>query len=192
MSPNFDSFGRVDRHQRHSVSPEIALEDLFEHTCPEVSLLAFGNGKSYGDSCHNDTGVLIPMRSNRAILGFDPDTGILSAEAGATLEEIIAHAAPFGFFPAVTPGTRFVTLGGAIAKGEEAHLGTCMFEQVFQGDFRRNAMPLMPVDASETVEVRAHHTKLPAIISAAPTTTNIWLRQSVAMNTTGSSCISRR
>lgn len=125
MSPNFDSFGRVDRHQRHSVSPEIALEDLFEHTCPEVSLLAFGNGKSYGDSCHNDTGVLIPMRSNRAILGFDLDTGILSAEAGATLEEIIAHAAPFGFFPAVTPGTRFVTLGGAIANdvhGKNHHL----------------------------------------------------------------------
>ena len=44
-----------------------------------------------------------------------PQTGLLEAEAGTLLSDIIAHAAPYGFFPQVVPGTQFVTLGGAIA-----------------------------------------------------------------------------
>lgn len=111
----FDSFGRIDRHKRRGLAPDIAVDNLERHQGPEVSLLAFGNGKSYGDSCHNDTGLLIPMREHDAVLGFDPERGILTAEAGATLEQLIAHAAPHGYFLPVTPGTRFVTLGGAIA-----------------------------------------------------------------------------
>lgn len=111
----FDSFGRIDRHKRRGLSPDIAVDNLERHQGPEVSLLAFGNGKSYGDSCHNDTGLLIPMREHDAVLSFDPTSGTLTAEAGATLEQLIAHAAPHGYFLPVTPGTRFVTLGGAIA-----------------------------------------------------------------------------
>ncbi|MFP3386531.1 FAD-binding protein, partial [Tritonibacter sp. SIMBA_163] len=80
-----------------------------------VSLLPFGNGRSYGDSCHNDAGFLAPMQARRRILQFDPDTGLLSAESGTLLSDIIAHVAPHGYFLPVTPGTQFVTLGGAIA-----------------------------------------------------------------------------
>ncbi|WP_110748825.1 FAD-binding oxidoreductase [Phyllobacterium leguminum] len=79
------------------------------------ALLGFGNGRSYGDSCHNDGGTLIGMRPAGRILGFDGESGILEAEAGVLLADIIAFAAPHGFFLPVTPGTRFVTLGGAIA-----------------------------------------------------------------------------
>lgn len=77
--------------------------------------LGFGNGRSYGDSCHNDAGTLIAMRDHSAILSFDPQTGLLEAEAGTTLAEIIAQCAPHGWFLPVTPGTQHVTLGGAIA-----------------------------------------------------------------------------
>lgn len=114
MGENRDSFGRIDRHSRQVMMPEHALASL-EGNEAAPSLLAFGNGKSYGDSCHNDAGALVPMRARRAILAFDPQSGILTAEAGATLEEIIAYASPHGYFLPVTPGTRFVTLGGAIA-----------------------------------------------------------------------------
>ena len=65
------------------------------------------------------------MRARNAIIGFDPETGIFEAEAGISLDEIIAHAAPSGHFLPVTPGTRFVTLGGAIANdvhGKNHHL----------------------------------------------------------------------
>ena len=55
------------------------------------------------------------MRALNRILGFDAETGVLEAEAGTLLSDIIAHAAPHGFFPPVVPGTQFVTLGGAIA-----------------------------------------------------------------------------
>ncbi|RYE54528.1 MAG: FAD-binding oxidoreductase, partial [Hyphomicrobiales bacterium] len=125
MTVTFDSFGRIDRHARRAMAPDLALRSLTHQVDQETSFLAFGNGKSYGDSCHNDAGTLIPMRSHRAMLGFDISSGVLTAEAGATLEEIIAHAAPHGYFLPVTPGTRFVTLGGAIANdvhGKNHHL----------------------------------------------------------------------
>ena len=79
------------------------------------SLLAYGNGRSYGDTCQNPTGRLVDMRGMNRILSFDAASGDIEAEAGVLLSDIIACAAPHGFFPAVVPGTQFVTLGGAVA-----------------------------------------------------------------------------
>ncbi|HHV70329.1 FAD-binding oxidoreductase [Brucella intermedia] len=125
MEQSFDSFGRVDRRQRRFLPLDL-LEADFAGALPEgASLLPFGNGRSYGDSCHNDAGFLAPMQARRRILQFDPDTGLLSAESGIFLSEIIAHVAPHGYFLPVTPGTQFVTLGGAIANdvhGKNHHL----------------------------------------------------------------------
>ncbi|MDP9590074.1 UNVERIFIED_ORG: FAD/FMN-containing dehydrogenase [Shinella zoogloeoides] len=115
MRGAFDSFGRVDRHERQGLALDFALNALRRPTGTLPSLLAYGNGRSYGDSCHNDAGALVAMRARHAIIDFDPATGLIEAEAGVSLAEIIAHAAPFGYFLPVTPGTRFVTLGGAIA-----------------------------------------------------------------------------
>lgn len=125
MEQSFDSFGRIDRRQRRFL-PLDMLEADFAGALPEgASLLPFGNGRSYGDSCHNDAGFLAPMQARRRILQFDPDTGLLSAESGTLLRDIIAHVAPHGYFLPVTPGTQFVTLGGAIANdvhGKNHHL----------------------------------------------------------------------
>ncbi|HDZ72415.1 MAG TPA: FAD-binding oxidoreductase [Aurantimonas coralicida] len=77
--------------------------------------LPFGNGRSYGDSCHNDRGTLIDSRPASRIQSFDPIAGLLTADAGVLLCEITRHVAPQGWFLPVTPGTQFVTLGGAIA-----------------------------------------------------------------------------
>ena len=90
------------------------------------SLLPHGAGKSYGDSCHNDAGALaVTADSHGRILALDVGAGVLEAESGATLGGIIAYAARHGWFLPVTPGTRFVTLGGAIANdvhGKNHHL----------------------------------------------------------------------
>jgi FAD/FMN-containing dehydrogenase len=121
----FDSFGRIARHPRQSIPLDRILGGFDAALSADETVLGFGNGRSYGDSCHNDPGILVPMRSARAISDFDAETGVITAEAGATLEELIAHAAPHGYFLAVTPGTRFVTLGGAIANdvhGKNHHL----------------------------------------------------------------------
>ena len=82
-----------------------------------ASFLPFGNGRSYGDTCHNDAGVLLDSRHGLTpqIIAFDPETGRLTADAGVLFSEITRHVAGHGWFLPVTPGTQFVTLGGAIA-----------------------------------------------------------------------------
>lgn len=90
-------------------------EALPESHSSEGNVLAYGMGRSYGDSCLNAYGSLLLTRSLDHIISFDPETGILRAESGITLAEIIDFALPRGFFLPVTPGTKFVTLGGAIA-----------------------------------------------------------------------------
>lgn len=82
---------------------------------PEGSIISRGLGRSYGDACLNDGGaVILHTRLNR-FLHFDPGSALLTAEAGVSLEDILNTFVPRGFFLPVTPGTKFVTLGGAIA-----------------------------------------------------------------------------
>ncbi|MGH9470397.1 MAG: FAD-binding protein, partial [Terriglobia bacterium] len=79
------------------------------------SYIPRGLGRSYGDAALNRECGVISQRALRRILGLDPESGILECEAGASLAEIIEYALPHGYFLPVTPGTKFVTLGGAIA-----------------------------------------------------------------------------
>ncbi len=79
------------------------------------SLLAYGLGRSYGDSCLNGGRELIDCRRLNRILGFDESTGMLRCEGGVSLADIVDVFVPKGWFLPVTPGTRFVTVGGAIA-----------------------------------------------------------------------------
>ena len=78
-----------------------------------TSLLAQGSCRSYGDACLSDR-VVSALPLNR-FLSFDAASGILRAEAGATIEETIRFFLPRGWFPPVTPGTKHPTLGGCIA-----------------------------------------------------------------------------
>ncbi len=73
-----------------------------------------GAGKSYGDAAQSIHGTIIMERLNRFI-SFDQEQGIIRAESGVTLSDIIEVAAPKGWFLPVIPGTKFVTLGGAFA-----------------------------------------------------------------------------
>ena len=80
-----------------------------------MSVLAFGLGRSYGDSCLNDGNVLIDACSLDRFIRFEEETGTLRCEAGVSLDEILRVFVPRGWFLPVTPGTRFVTVGGAVA-----------------------------------------------------------------------------
>lgn len=94
-------------------------------------IIPHGMGRSYGDSALNRD-VLLTGRFN-CVLDFDPETGLLTTEAGATLAEIIDAFLPQGFFPEVTPGTKFITVGGAIASdvhGKNHHLAGCFSNSV--------------------------------------------------------------
>ena len=80
----------------------------------EGGLIARGAGRAYGDAAQSAANT-VDMGGFRRMIAFDEATGQLVAEAGVTLDEVIATFLPRGWFPAVTPGTRFVTLGGAVA-----------------------------------------------------------------------------
>jgi FAD/FMN-containing dehydrogenase len=109
------SFGRLDRKSRHSASFADATADLRRGNTARTNWLARGNGKSYGDSAQSDSGILVRSGESARILSFDSHTGILTSEPGVTLGDIILHIGPHGWFLPVTPGTKHVTLGGAIA-----------------------------------------------------------------------------
>lgn len=81
----------------------------------EATAIARGLGRSYGDAAVNGEGVVLDCTGIDRYLGFDADTGVLTCEAGTSLEQIIEDFAPRGWFPRICPGTKFVTIGGAIA-----------------------------------------------------------------------------
>lgn len=74
-----------------------------------------GQGLSYGDSCLNENGHLITTAALNRFMHFCPITGILRAESGLLLQDILQHIVPKKWFLPVLPGTQRVSLGGAIA-----------------------------------------------------------------------------
>ena len=88
-------------------------ETLAANAAP--TFVARGLGRSYGDAALNaGGGVIVHDRLDR-VLDFDPVRGVLQCEAGVSIADIIRGWLPRGWFPPVTPGTKFVTVGGAIA-----------------------------------------------------------------------------
>jgi len=110
------SWGRVVKTPQRVAAPRFR-KDLIELVAqhPGKSVLAVGLRRSYGDSVLNSEGGLIATAGLDRFLALDPAARVLRAEAGVTLGEIMRLIVPRGLFVPVTPGTRFVTLGGAIA-----------------------------------------------------------------------------
>lgn len=107
-------WGRYPRHDCRVLEPADPEAAAAAVAAAPGALIARGGGRSYGDSALNPRLTLSTRRLDR-MLGFDPATGILAAEAGVVLGDVIAAFLPRGWFPAVTPGTKFATLGGLIA-----------------------------------------------------------------------------
>jgi decaprenylphospho-beta-D-ribofuranose 2-oxidase len=78
-------------------------------------VIARGLGRSYNNAAQAAGGVVISSYGLRRILSLDAETGLASCEAGVSLEELMVAGLPHGWFVPVTPGTRQVTIGGAIA-----------------------------------------------------------------------------
>ncbi len=79
-----------------------------------ASLIARGNGRAYGDSALNPHAT-VTMRRVQRLVSFEEETGLLVCEAGTLLADLVALFVPRGWFVPVTPGTKFVTIGGMIA-----------------------------------------------------------------------------
>ena len=107
------SWGRYPRPTQQCITPLHWRDGDLPKA--EGTLLAYGNGRSYGDSCLNDGGTLLHTRGLDRFIQFDVQTGMLRCEAGVLFSEILDFGVPRGWFLPVTPGTRFVTVGGAVA-----------------------------------------------------------------------------
>jgi len=97
----------------------------------EQSILARGNGRCYGDVSLSKK-ILSTLSLNK-ILAFDKTTGAINCQSGILLSDILKVTVPFGFFLPVTPGTKFITLGGALASdvhGKNHHAEGCFSNHV--------------------------------------------------------------
>lgn len=113
-SRTVSSWGNVIRAD-HALYRLQSRFDRFPEIFPGSTVLPYGNGRSYGDSCLNAGGALLETRSLDRFINFDRDSGVLACESGVLLADILRFAVPCGWFLAVVPGTAYVTVGGAIA-----------------------------------------------------------------------------
>jgi len=107
-------------------------ERTLEHIIAKHNeLIPYGNGRSYGDSALSSN--IIDTRPKNYFLGFNEDKGLLHIQAGVLLWEILESFVPKGWFLKVTPGTKLITIGGAIASdihGKNHHVEGCFSECV--------------------------------------------------------------
>lgn len=82
---------------------------------PQRGIIARGLGRSYNDAAQNAGGLVVDVSAHRRFHALDPTTGVARVGAGVSIADVIEVGLPHGWFPPVTPGTRHVTVGGAIA-----------------------------------------------------------------------------
>ena len=115
MKKDYLSWGRIFKyahsvHQMHWRHQDIS--HIIKH---ENRILPYGHGKSYGDVCLNSNATLIDVSHLNNFISFDKDKGLLTCESGTTIGDIIDLTSKHLWFPPVAPGSKSVTIGGAIA-----------------------------------------------------------------------------
>jgi FAD/FMN-containing dehydrogenase len=127
-----ESWGKWVRSTPARVLYEPRFDDL---------VLPYGLGRSYGDVCLNNGHTLLDTSRMAHLLAFDDATGVLTCEGGATLDDILQVFVPRGWFLPVTPGTKFVTVGGCIANdvhGKNHHRAGTFGRHVLSLDLLRS------------------------------------------------------
>ena len=103
------SWGQTKKTEAKIASPSFSRKNSKQIRLP------FGRRRSYGDSCLLHKGLLIDSTQNDYLLSFNREKGILKACSGLDLDHLLKIIVPAGWFLPVSPGTKFVTLGGAVA-----------------------------------------------------------------------------
>jgi FAD/FMN-containing dehydrogenase len=112
---HYQSWGRYPRANHTRIVPVLWRSDPPNLSEIPEKMLPFAYGRSYGDSCLNAGGALLDVSGLRRFIAFDENRGVLRCEAGVTLAEVLALVVPRGWFVPVLPGTKWVSVGGAIA-----------------------------------------------------------------------------
>ena len=134
-----------------------SISELQEQIVSSKNYIPYGNGRSYGDSALNET--VVPMRQLNQILSFDEINGIIELESGVLLSEILDFCIPKGWFLKITPGTKLITVGGAIASdvhGKNHHIDGCFSNSVREFDLLQPNGELVTCSKTENNELFKH------------------------------------
>jgi decaprenylphospho-beta-D-ribofuranose 2-oxidase len=150
-------WGRTSPCRARVVAPrsgEEVAEILAES--PPGGLIARGAGCSYGDAAQRRNGTVLDMTGLARILSIDAERRLISAEAGATIAQLLARLAPHGLTLPVLPGTRHVTLAGAIASdihGKNHHLDGAFARHVTEIQLCRPSGEVVSLRADSDAEL---------------------------------------
>jgi len=150
------SWGRYPHLAASQVEPLLWRSDLPDLSKTELPLLPYGYGRSYGDSCLNEGGIQLDASHLNRFLAFDTENGLIRCEAGISLAEVLKVIVPKGWFLPVTPGTKFVSVGGAIANdihGKNHHRSGTFGCHVTQFELWRSSGERFICSPSENVEL---------------------------------------
>jgi len=138
-------WGRVPVADCQSYRPERS-RDIKEIAATQHGVIARGLGRSYGDASLQPHGTILMERMNH-YLSFDKEQGIICAQAGVTLSELMALVIPEGWFPRAIPGSRYISLGGAFACNVHGK------NQYYGGDFAEHVLAIrLMLAGGESVE----------------------------------------
>jgi len=150
---NLASWGNYPSVNNNALSCE-TVEQLRDIICRYRDMIPYGNGRSYGDSALSAN--IIDTRKLCNMLSFNEDTGVLHCQAGVFLSDIVSVFLPRGWFLSVTPGTKLITVGGAIASdvhGKNHHIEGCFSSCVKEFTLMVGTGEMLTCSASENAEL---------------------------------------
>src|SRR5579883_481137 len=150
------SWGRYPKIKPGRVIPVYWRSEIPDLSSLEGPVLPYAYGRSYGDSCLNEGGVSLDVSHLTRFISFDQETGLLRCEAGVSLAQILDLTVPRGWFLPVTPGTKFVSVGGAIANemhGKNHHVAGTFGCHVTRFELLRSSSERFICSPTENVEL---------------------------------------
>ncbi len=150
------SWGRYPKIKPDRVIPVYWRNEIPDLSSLEEPVLPYAYGRSYGDSCLNEGGIALDVSHLTRFISFDEETGLLRCEAGVSLAQILELMVPRGWFLPVTPGTKFVSVGGAIANdvhGKNHHVAGTFGCHVTRFELLRSSGERLICSPTENVEL---------------------------------------
>lgn len=159
---NYQSWGRypkVDEATQdvyHVYPDSFSFPEQNNNAENNTSFLAYAQGRSYGDVCQNQDGILLDTQHLDHFIEYDRDKGILRCEAGVTFENILQLIIPHNWFLPVTPGTKYISVGGAVANdvhGKNHHKAGTFGRHILKFELLRSNGDRIICSPTENVEL---------------------------------------